>query len=316
MLRSAWPLLIALLAGLIGCASAAPCVTTTRFFPLVVNAPGSPVHMSLGGKFDAATGAVTFGGRLTFDFPSTACVSGLRLANLAAGSAVTVELIGSTDARTAVLAAAADGTAAFVDADQPPPAADCGVGQLRLTTQHGATATLTALEFCPALDEALRPPTAARLRARTLDASYGNDSAATVYTSAAYPIVPQAYCNSHITSDGAHDYCYAVFGYSSANLNTITLNASAAYYVGAPSYNENPINYYPGVQPTDLAAFWICDRHTSPYMGLVICTPMDGTQSSLAEQCYNAVTFRDYAHACEAVLVNWIDPALIPQLFA
>lgn len=274
------------------------------------------MHMSLGGKINPDTGAVTFTTRTVLEFPSTACVKSMTFSAMT-GKAI-VQIYGHIDSvptSSFEVKPSDPGNKTVLHIHGESDSSDCGTYRLVISVDHGASVTLSEIEYCPAVEEVHAASAAQHaLRRRTVN-DQGIDDA-TVHFNASYPIIPRAYCNRHIISDGSHSYCYAVFGYSSRNNVTVFLSHNSSYYVGARHYNENPALYYPCDDTLELSAFWICDRHTSPYLKLIICTPMDGTLSHLDQQCYSAVIFRDFKHRCEDELVDWIDPELVPSLFS
>lgn len=142
----------------------------------------------------------------------------------------------------------------------------------------------------------------------------------TIHTEADEPIVPRPFCNSLVANNGAHDYCYAVFSYESRNNFTLSLSHNESYYFGAPNVNQNPTSYYSGGRESELSAFWICDPHVNPVLGLKIVTPLVNT-TSLASVAlnntvqYTAVISRTHTVKCPQELLEWFEAREVPDLF-
>lgn len=297
-----------------GSRAAVPCVTATDFSFIKLNHKDSNMHyMGIGSKINA-DGSVTIRGtadgtaRGTFEFRPSACINKVTFDSEGEGSKLElVTRTGTTPLWSETLKVGKDVT---VEPQVTRPSG-CASYQMRLTVAANAVVTVKEVAYCADMDMNL--PVAPARRARSIDDEEESDSES-IHEEATSPIVPRPFCNSHITNDGHHDYCYAIFSYDSKNNFTLSLSHNDSYYFGAKSVNQNPTSYYAGGRDSDLSAFWICDQHVSSWLGLRIVTPMTNT-TAVRSQPHIAMISRGYTRHCPDDLLEWFDAEEVPQMF-
>lgn len=312
--------LLAVTCLLLGCligasrADASPCVSATDFSFNTLNHKGSSMHfMGFGPGFKHnKDGSVTIRGdasitRGTFEFRPSACINKIKLDIEGSATVEVFTRTGSSPLWNKDLSAGKD----VVAEPQVTQTDGCGSYQMKITVPVSSVVTVKEVAYCADKEEGAVQAAPSR-RARSIDDSEVDEES--IHDEATDPIVPHPFCNSHITNDGHHDYCYAVFSYESKNNFTLSLSHDDSYYFGAANVNQNPTSYYAGGRDSDLSAFWICDAHISAWLGLRIVTPMTNT-TAVRTQPHIAMISRGYTVKCPDDLLEWFVAEEVPQMF-
>lgn len=307
---------------LLGCLAATgsasvACHTETDLSFARLNNKDSRMHyLGLSSKYDSATGSVTIKGvsgaisRGVFEFRPSACVIDLKIDVTGSASIDTYE---RTSTKPKFNFEAVTGENQVVTPDLEHNTSGCGTHTLKITVPAGSSVTVRSISYCPDVDQQTALVRPGSRRARTVDDEVEDDES--VHVTADEPIVPHPFCNSKLTNDGKHDYCYAVFSYSSLNNYTVSINSNNSYYFGAQVVNQNPTSYFSGGRDSDLSAFWICDKHITPVLGLMINTAMNNATSVHPTQSHYAVIGRGFTRPCPAELLEWFEASEVPEMF-
>lgn len=141
--------------------------------------------------------------------------------------------------------------------------------------------------------------------ATTSPPSSGIVEDATAHLVADIPVIPVAYCNSHLATTNGHQTCVGVFSYLNDNLYTVTLNSTYVFFVQSDGItNIAPTSFYAGGTEASIGVIWICDEHTHPSVKVVIDTPMVNTSIQAVER-HVAELYRNYRSECDSDLVAW-----------